>query len=64
MLRRRDAGVGKIRFVDINDPSYSPEANAGLSYEQARSYSLPRNPNLWHARSGLDPPITAFYACL
>lgn len=35
MLRRRDAGTGKIRFVDINDPLYSPEANAGLSYEQA-----------------------------
>ncbi|KAK9834056.1 hypothetical protein WJX81_006567 [Elliptochloris bilobata] len=35
MLRRRDAGVGKIRFVDINEPGYRPEDNAGISYEQA-----------------------------
>ncbi len=34
MLRDRDAGVGKISFVDISDPTYSPEDNAGISFEQ------------------------------
>jgi hypothetical protein len=34
-LKSRDAGSGKIDFVDIADPSYSPERNAGLSFEQA-----------------------------
>jgi len=39
MLRRRDAGVGKIRFVDINDPSYSqcrPQLRAGALLSTAK----------------------------
>lgn len=35
MLKEKDAGSGKIDFVDISSPSYSPEANAGVSYVQA-----------------------------
>ncbi len=34
MLRRRDEGAGKICFVDIDAPDYSPADNAGISYEQ------------------------------
>lgn len=36
MLRRRDAGADRIRFVDIDAPEYDPEENAGISYEQVR----------------------------
>jgi predicted DCC family thiol-disulfide oxidoreductase YuxK len=35
MLKRRDAGKGKIAFVDIADPTYTPEANGDISFEQA-----------------------------
>ena len=34
MLRRRDAGVNKIEFVDIDAPEYDPAQNSGISYEQ------------------------------
>ncbi|CAK0744985.1 hypothetical protein CVIRNUC_001588 [Coccomyxa viridis] len=34
MLKRRDAGVNKIAFVDIDTPEYTPAQNAGISYEQ------------------------------
>ena len=34
MLRRRDAGVNKIEFVDIDAPEYDPGQNSGISYEQ------------------------------
>jgi hypothetical protein len=34
-LKSKDAGSGRIDFVDIADPSYSPDRNAGLSFEQA-----------------------------
>ncbi|KAF5838291.1 hypothetical protein DUNSADRAFT_3087 [Dunaliella salina] len=34
-LMSRDAGKGKIDFVDIASPSYNPADNMGLSYEQA-----------------------------
>ena len=34
MLRRRDADVGKIQFVDIASPDYDASANAGISFEQ------------------------------
>lgn len=34
-LKSRDAGSGKIDFVDIASPEYSPDMNAGLSFEQA-----------------------------
>ena len=34
MLKRRDAGVNKIAFVDIDTPEYNPAQNAGISYEQ------------------------------
>ena len=34
MLRKRDAGVNKIAFVDIDTPDYTPAQNAGISYEQ------------------------------
>ncbi|CAG9461833.1 unnamed protein product [Pedinophyceae sp. YPF-701] len=35
MLRNRDAGVGKIDFVDIASPDYSAEKNGGISFEEA-----------------------------
>jgi predicted DCC family thiol-disulfide oxidoreductase YuxK len=34
-LRGRDAGRGKIDFVDIAAPSYTAEANYGITYQQA-----------------------------
>ena len=34
-LKARDAGVGKIDFVDISSPSYRPEENRGISFERA-----------------------------
>ena len=34
MLRRRDAGSGKIDFVDVASPNYRAEDNHGVSYEQ------------------------------
>lgn len=34
-LRKKDAGRGIINFVDIADPDYSPEANAGIDFETA-----------------------------
>ena len=40
MLRRRDAGVDKIAFVDIDAPDYDPAQNAGISYEQVTAASL------------------------
>lgn len=33
-LKSRDAGKGRIDFVDIAAPSYSPADNAGITYEQ------------------------------
>ena len=36
MLRRRDAEQGRIDFVDIASPDYSPRDNAGITYEQVR----------------------------
>lgn len=35
MLMRRDAGANRIAFVDVAAPDYSPEANAGISFEAA-----------------------------
>lgn len=35
MLRRRDAGVGNICFVDVADPDYDPAKHAGISFEKA-----------------------------
>jgi predicted DCC family thiol-disulfide oxidoreductase YuxK len=35
MLRRRDAANGRIKFVDIADPAYSPADNAGIDYQTA-----------------------------
>ena len=35
MLKARDAGVGKIDFVDISSPSYRPEEHRGISFERA-----------------------------
>lgn len=37
MLKRRDEGVGKIAFVDIDSPDYDAAKNAGISYEQVNS---------------------------
>ena len=34
-LRKRDAGQGKVAFVDIADDDYSPEANGGVDFETA-----------------------------
>ena len=34
MLQRRDAGIGRIEFVDIASPDYDASANAGISFEQ------------------------------
>ena len=38
-LRRRDSGKGRIDFVDIASPSYDPDYNAGISYEQVHDLS-------------------------
>ena len=35
MLKARDAGVGKIDFLDISSPSYRPQENRGISFERA-----------------------------
>lgn len=35
MLRKRDAGTGKIKFVDIASDSYDPSENAGIDFEAA-----------------------------
>lgn len=35
-LRKRDAAVGKIDFVDIAEPDYRPEDNAGISFREVR----------------------------
>lgn len=35
MLRRRDAGQGRICFVDVAAPDYSPADNADISFEAA-----------------------------
>ena len=32
MLKERDAGRGKISFVNIATPEYDPEMNSGISY--------------------------------
>ena len=34
-LRKRDAGRGIVNFVDIAEPNYSPEANAGVDFATA-----------------------------
>lgn len=34
-LRKRDAGRGKVAFVDIADDEYTPEANGGVDFETA-----------------------------
>jgi len=34
-LTRRDAGRGRIVFVDIADPNYQPQANGGIDFETA-----------------------------
>ena len=36
-LRERDKQHNRIVFVDISAADYSPDANAGISFEQARS---------------------------
>lgn len=36
MLRKRDKDQNKIRFVDISSAEYSPDDNAGITYEQVR----------------------------
>ena len=35
MLKARDAGVGKIDFVDISSPAYRPQEHRGISFERA-----------------------------
>ena len=34
-LRKRDAGRGKVTFVDIADDDYTPEAHGGVDFETA-----------------------------
>ncbi|MBW4419777.1 MAG: DUF393 domain-containing protein [Myxacorys californica WJT36-NPBG1] len=34
-LRKRDAGRGRVEFVDIADDDYTPEANGGIDFETA-----------------------------
>jgi predicted DCC family thiol-disulfide oxidoreductase YuxK len=34
-LQKRDAGRGRVAFVDIADDDYSPEANGGVDFETA-----------------------------
>lgn len=40
-LKSRDAGKGKIDFVDISGPSYSPADNQGITFEQVRLLMKP-----------------------
>lgn len=35
MLQRRDAGKGRICFVDVADPAYDPALHAGITFERA-----------------------------
>ncbi|MEB3200052.1 MAG: DUF393 domain-containing protein [Synechococcaceae cyanobacterium] len=35
LLRSRDAGRGRLAFVDIDVPDYDPDAHAGITYRQA-----------------------------
>lgn len=35
-LRKRDAAAGKIDFIDIAEPSYRAEDNAGITFQQVR----------------------------
>lgn len=35
ILQRKDAGRGKILFVNIADHSYNPKAHADIAYEDA-----------------------------
>lgn len=41
MLRERDAGAGKIQFVDIAAPEYSPEENSGVTYSEVNHVMPP-----------------------
>lgn len=34
-LKKRDAGRGRVAFVDIADDNYTPEANGGIDFETA-----------------------------
>ncbi|MCP9838567.1 DUF393 domain-containing protein [Cyanobium sp. N.Huapi 1H5] len=34
-LRRRDQGVGRLAFVDVNDPAYDPARHGGITYAEA-----------------------------
>lgn len=34
-LKQKDAGRGKVLFINIADENYSPEENEGISYETA-----------------------------
>lgn len=34
-LKRRDAGRGRVAFVDIADDAYDPESNGGVDFETA-----------------------------
>lgn len=34
-LRKRDAGRGRVKFVDITDDDYTPEAHGGVDFETA-----------------------------
>lgn len=33
-LRKRDAAAGRIDFVDIAEPSYRAEENAGITFQE------------------------------
>lgn len=37
-LMKRDAGKGRIDFVDIADPGYTAEANYGIDYQRVGLY--------------------------
>ncbi len=34
-LQRRDRGVGRLAFVDVNDPAYDPARYGGITYAEA-----------------------------
>ncbi|MBM5822184.1 MAG: DUF393 domain-containing protein [Cyanobacteria bacterium K_Offshore_surface_m2_011] len=34
-LRRREAGAGRLAFVDVNDPAYDPACHGGITYSEA-----------------------------
>lgn len=59
-LRQRDASAGKIDFVDIALPSYRPEDNAGITFEQVGSRLSASQPGC--SPLNLQPALSLMWA--